>query len=123
MREAAGPCAALIRRFVCDHACHVLIHAVGPRRYSEDYDSYGWANVTTPFGGAKGLSAEGALFSRPAQVSMPLAAGLDIRLTEVVPAFPGPPSETGSQKCTICTITSAGGRCSDPDPDLTAHIT
>ena len=27
--------------------------------YSEDYDSYGWANVTAEFGGAKGLSAEG----------------------------------------------------------------
>ena len=24
--------------------------------YSEDYDSYGWANVTTPFGGQKGLT-------------------------------------------------------------------
>lgn len=70
----------------------------GSLRYSEDYDSYGWANVTTPFGGAKGLGAEGALFSVPVQATMPLTAALELKLTEVVPAFPGRLPDTNIQK-------------------------
>ena len=75
--------------------------------YSEDYDSYGWANVSTPFGGAKGLSAEGALYSIPVEMRLPLASTtaaaspappLRIELTERVPAFPAPPAETAWHK-------------------------
>lgn len=70
--------------------------------YSEDYDSYGWANVTTPFGGHKGLSAEGALYSVPVQRSLPFAAAsskpLEITLTQRVPKFPARPADTKLQK-------------------------
>ena len=73
--------------------------------YSEDYDSYGWANVSVPFGGAKGLSAEGALFSKPVVKKLPLVHNgladtgtIALTLTETVPAFPAPPAETAMQK-------------------------
>jgi hypothetical protein len=73
--------------------------------YSEDYDSYGWANVSAPFGGAKGLSAEGALYSKPLRLTLPLASDANgtttttlLQLTETVPAFPPPPPETELQK-------------------------
>ena len=69
--------------------------------YSEDYDSYGWANVTTPFGGSKGLSAEGALYSKPTERVLPLVDDghvVELTLTETVPAFPEPPPETALQK-------------------------
>ena len=66
--------------------------------YSEDYDSYGWANVTAPFGGAKGLSAEGALFSKPARHTLPFDGVVELTLSETVPAFPEPPPETSLQK-------------------------
>lgn len=66
--------------------------------YSEDYDSYGWANVSVPFGGAKGLSAEGALFSKPARRTIPFNAPVELTLSETVPAFPEPPPETAFQK-------------------------
>lgn len=68
--------------------------------YSEDYDSYGWANVSHPFGGAKGLSAEGVLYSKPQNVVLPLpeSTNLHVVLSEVVAAFPPPPPETHLQK-------------------------
>ena len=68
--------------------------------YSEDYDSYGWANVSHPFGGAKGLSAEGVLYSKPEKIALPLpqSSNLEIMLSETVPAFPPPPPETDLQK-------------------------
>ena len=80
----------------------VWLPTFGAFTYSEDYDSYGWANVTTPFGGAKGLSAEGALYSKPTLGKLPLQAtpvgDLALTLTETVPAFPAPPPETAMQK-------------------------
>ena len=66
--------------------------------YSEDYDSYGWANVTQPFGGSKGLSAEGALYSTPKLHVMPFDATLELELINVVPNFPKHLPETSMQK-------------------------
>ena len=66
--------------------------------YSADWDSYGWANVTTHFGGKKGLSAEGALYSMPQRHKLPLAAAVDMKLTEEVPKFPAPLAETKMQR-------------------------
>ena len=68
--------------------------------YSEDYDSYGWADVTTVFGGAKGLSAPHALYSKPSlQHWSPKGGSLvQLELSEAVPEFPAPLPETEFSK-------------------------
>jgi hypothetical protein len=78
---------------------HVLwLPSFNSFEYSEDYDSYGWANVTTAFGGAKGLSAPNALYSKPVQLEWPLKEALDITLNQKVPDFPAPPPDTKYSK-------------------------
>jgi hypothetical protein len=68
--------------------------------YSEDYDSYGWAEEPIPFGGAKGLSAPGAMYSHPRLHDWsPKGQGvLQLRLDQKVADFPPPPAETTYSK-------------------------
>ena len=68
--------------------------------YSEDYDSYGWAEVAVPFGGAKGLSAPNALYSKPSRLQWAVQGGdtVHLALSEQVPPFPPPPPETAYSK-------------------------
>lgn len=66
--------------------------------YSHDQDDYGWTDAKHEFGAGGILTAEGVVFSKPTQVSLPLQSDLKLTLEEQETPYPSRPAETENMK-------------------------